>query len=160
MRIKNTINNMHINLSLVIILIKKGSKEAANVILMVQYGDLSLCFSHVDIFCKTCRWKFVNKNKNFKNRLVYGTMNSNGDPLCFDYRSSGRWHGHLTWHFPQFSALQLCWDPPDGAGLHPQYSRGTPQFYPLIQCTLHSQHTPAHQSDQRGTEQSRTHQQR
>lgn len=45
---------MHINLSLVIILIKKGSKEAANVILMVQYGDLSLCFSHVDIFCKTC----------------------------------------------------------------------------------------------------------
>lgn len=42
---------MHINLSLVIIL-KKGSKEAANVILMVQYGDLSLCFSHVDIFCK------------------------------------------------------------------------------------------------------------
>lgn len=51
MRIKYTINNMHINLSLVIIL-KKGSKEAANVILMVQYGDLSLCFSHVDIFCK------------------------------------------------------------------------------------------------------------
>lgn len=53
---------MHINLSLVIIL-KKGSKEAANVILLVQYGDLSLCFSHVDIFCKTCCWKFVNKNK-------------------------------------------------------------------------------------------------
>lgn len=47
MRINYTINNMHINLSPVIIL-KKGSKEAANVILMVQYGDLSLCFSHVD----------------------------------------------------------------------------------------------------------------
>lgn len=43
---------MHINLSPVIILIKKGSKEAANVILLVQYGDLSLCFSHVEIFCK------------------------------------------------------------------------------------------------------------
>lgn len=43
---------MHINLSPVIILIKKGSKEAANVILMVQYGDLSLCFSHVDIYAK------------------------------------------------------------------------------------------------------------
>lgn len=52
MRIKYTINNMHINLSPVMILIKKGSKEAANVILLVQYGDLSLCFSHVDIFCK------------------------------------------------------------------------------------------------------------
>lgn len=51
MRIKYTVNNMHINLSPVIIL-KKGSKEAANVILMVQYGDLSLCFSHVEIFCK------------------------------------------------------------------------------------------------------------
>lgn len=52
---KKYINDMHINLSPVIILIKKGSKEAANVILRVQYGDLSLCFSHVDIFCKTCR---------------------------------------------------------------------------------------------------------
>lgn len=157
MRIKYTINNMHINLSLVIIL-KKGSKGAANVILMVQYGDLCLCFSHVDIFCKTCRWKFVNKKK--KICLFTVLWIPVVTLFVLIYRSSGRWHGHLTWHFPQFSALQLCWDPPDGAGLHPQYSRGTPQFYPLIQCTLHSQHTPAHQSDQRGTEQSRTHQQR
>lgn len=51
---------------------------------MVQYGDSSLCFSHVDIFCKTRIEKFVNKKKNFLNLQVYGTMNSDGDPLCFD----------------------------------------------------------------------------
>lgn len=63
---------------------KKEVKKPQNVLFMVQYGDSSLCFSHVDIFCKTRIEKFVNKKKIFLNLQVYGTMNSDGDPLCFD----------------------------------------------------------------------------
>lgn len=104
---------MHINLSPVIILIKKGSKEAANVILMVQYGDLSLCFSHVDIFCKTCRWKFVNKKKK---------------SACLRYYEF-QWWPSLFW-FTGAQVDDMDISPDTSPSSRPSSCAGTPQMGP------------------------------